>query len=219
MLPSYRRAQGTRDKGARPSHTIWFRQLQDSYSVILWGRRRLLMIRGMKAARLILCCCLVFSGALGQTEDQRSANKRAVPTTRAETRRSVGSLRDGPTVGADHSDGCIFHVAVCRDRKDRRRSAHSPRYLPTSAYKGSRGTVHRIPVSNEQRCSARPLPYCRDYVALFSWSPSDLFASACPRDRKRDFLPRSGRVLSSARRAGVGDQNRPQQGLCRPGSY
>ena len=39
------------------------------------------MIRGMKAARLILCCCLVFSGALGQTE--RSANKRAVPATQS----------------------------------------------------------------------------------------------------------------------------------------
>jgi|SRR5579862_391357 len=36
------------------------------------------MIRGMKAAHLILCCGLLFSGALGQPEDQRSANKSLV---------------------------------------------------------------------------------------------------------------------------------------------
>lgn len=35
------------------------------------------MIRCMKAAHLILCCSLLFSGALGQTEDQGTANKSA----------------------------------------------------------------------------------------------------------------------------------------------
>jgi hypothetical protein len=62
------------------------------------------MIRRMKAVYLILCCCLLFSGALGQTEDQRSANKSSVRAAQSclfDYER--GEVPDCIRVGADGS--------------------------------------------------------------------------------------------------------------------
>ena len=41
------------------------------------------MIRRMKAVHLILCCCLPSSNALGQAEDQRSANKSSAQASQS----------------------------------------------------------------------------------------------------------------------------------------
>ena len=62
------------------------------------------MTCGMKAAHLMLCCCLLFSGAIGQTEDQRSANKSSGRTAQSclfDYER--GEVADCVRVGADGS--------------------------------------------------------------------------------------------------------------------
>jgi hypothetical protein len=59
------------------------------------------MICGMKAAHLMLCCCLLFSGVLGQTEDRRSANRSAAQSCLFDYER--GEVPDCVRVGAHGS--------------------------------------------------------------------------------------------------------------------